>query len=494
MSTKNAKKKDTSARELTDIRIDMMKTGCQCECLKGWPKLNEGKPFTRIFYKSTGMFIEVSKTDRKTFRYTYRDSEGKQKLITIGRFNGNGDNVNNFNLAQAKAIYELAIDKLKQQNIDPQKEREKAEAMADKEKERSKTTFATILPEWYVHEKFMPKHKKKVEQRILKFCTSILNEPIHTIDEDSLRVILESIKATKQDTANRLHSSLRQIFNYAKKVKRIIDFDPSRDIDASEFPAVKNKRFKHTLDLLTLQQVLKLINSNTTGEIQTITGLKLAPYLFTRPAELRLMRWSDIDFTKRIWSLHKAKVIGREIDSVETQNSEPDFLVPLSQQAIDLLKTLELHKNSDYVFAIRCDEAPSDSTFSKALRVLLKENGLTGKQTVHGFRHVFRSLAEGELGLSRRVIEQQMSHSEIAKSSDKHFYDQNLYVPERHAMMDIWATFIDAIRDDYKEYDEDEYRKLISEGGQPEFEKIKEKLKRDYLDKTAFYKQVKKHK
>ena len=61
-------------------------------------------------------------------------------------------------------------------------------------------------------------------------------------------------------------------------------------------------------------------------------------------------------------------------------------------------------------------------------------------------------------------------------------------------MMDIWATFIDAIRDDYKEYDEDEYRKLISEGGQPEFEMIKERLKRDYLDKTAFYKQVKKHK
>lgn len=493
MSTDNAKDSNRPAKELTDTRIDMMKTRCQCDCLQGWPKLNQGKPFTRIFYKSTGLFIEVSKTDRKVFRYTYRDSEGKQRLVTIGRFNSNGDNINNFTLAQAKAIYELAIDKLKQQKIDPQKEREKADALAVKERERSKITFATILPEWYEQMRFMPKHKKKVEQRILKFCTSLMSKPLHAIDEEMLRAVLESIRNEKQDAANRLYASLRQIFDYAKKVKKLIDVDPSRNIEAKEFPAVKNKRFKHTLDFATLQQVLKLIHNNTTGEIQTITGLKLAPYLFTRPAELRLMRWSNIDFTKRIWSLHKAKVIGREIDSADTQNLEPDFLVPLSQQAIDLLKILELHKNSDYVFAIRGDEAPSDSTFSKALRELLKKNNLAGKQTVHGFRHVFRSLAEGELGLSRRVIEQQMSHSEIAKSSDKHFYDQNLYVPERHAMMDIWATFIDAIRDDYKEYYKDEYEKLISEGGQPEFEKIKEKLKRDYLDKTAFYKQVKKH-
>jgi integrase len=240
-----------------------------------------------------------------------------------------------------------------------------------------------------------------------------------------------------------------------------------------------------------MQKILRLIASNNIGEIQTQVGLKLAPILFTRPAELRLMRWQDLDFERREWRTHKAKMLGREIASQETQDSEPDFLVPLSEEAVNLIKQLEPYRCSDYVFAIRGGHsAPSDSTFSKALRELLKKNRLDGKQTVHGFRHVVRSLAPAKLGIPVRVIEQQLSHSEIAKSSDKHFYDQNLYKPERRAFMDIWAGFIAAVRDEYREYFQDEMDELKKQNKKTPWEEILEELKEKYHSLSRTYEQV----
>jgi hypothetical protein len=184
-------------------------------------------------------------------------------------------------------------------------------------------------------------------------------------------------------------------------------------------------------------------------------------------------------------------MLGREIASQETQDSEPDFLVPLSEEAVNLIKQLEPYRCSDYVFAIRGGHsAPSDSTFSKALRELLKKNRLDGKQTVHGFRHVVRSLAPAKLGIPVRVIEQQLSHSEIAKSSDKHFYDQNLYKPERRAFMDIWAGFIAAVRDEYREYFQDEMDELKKQNKKTPWEEILEELKEKYHSLSRTYEQV----
>jgi hypothetical protein len=130
---------------------------------------------------------------------------------------------------------------------------------------------------------------------------------------------------------------------------------------------------------------------------------------------------------EKIWSSAQSQVIGREIDSADTQNLETGiFWYHYLSRLSTLLKISGIHKNSDYVFLpFVAMEAPSDSTFSKALKELLKKNNLAGKQTVHGSGMYSDRLAEGELGLSRRVIEQQMSHTcRDAKSSDKHFYDQ----------------------------------------------------------------------
>lgn len=492
--------KDKKALDVTDLRLDKLRIGSPCNLLEGHPILPAKA--TRIFYRGTGLYFEITKTGKKVFRFVYRQKDGKQKTMTIGYFSRNGDGETLFTIDQAHQKYLEAMGGLKVKSIDPAEERERVAEEQKADEERSQRTFKSVYLEWLDSPGitiksptgFTATHKTKVLDRIKKHCNTISEKPFHKIEESDIRIILESLKTRQQDAAARLHASLRQIFQYGR-MKKYIDSNPMELVLKKEFPAAKNERFKHTLELMTLQKILMLIDSNDIGEIQTQIALKLAPLLFTRPAELRLMRWQDIDFERRIWSTHKAKMLGREVASQETQDSEPDFVVPLSEEAVRLIKQLELYRCSDYVFAIRGgDEAPSDSTFSKALRELLKKNGLKGKQTVHGFRHIVRSLAPAKLAIPVRVIEQQMSHSEIPKSSDKHLYDQNLYVPERRAFMDVWSEFIAAIRDDYQEYYQEELDELKRQGKQTRWSEVLEELKAKYHTKALDYEQVTKFK
>ncbi|GEM_PF-1794124 len=492
--------KDKKALDMTDLRLEKIRIGSPCNLLDGHPILPAKA--TRIFYRGTGLYFEITKTGQKVFRFVYRQKDGNQKTMTIGHFSKEGDGESLFTIDQAHQRYLEAMGRLKVKNIDPAEERKRVAEEQKSDEERSKRTFKKVYLEWLDNPGitiksptgFTATHKTKVLDRIKKHCNTISEKPFHKIKESDIREILDRLKAdNRPDTANRLYISFRQIFQYGRW-KRYIDSDPMERILPGEYPAVKNKRFKHTLELMMLQRVLRLIDSNDIGEIQTRIALKLAPLLFTRPVELRLMRWQDIDFERRIWSTHKAKMLGREVASQETQDSEPDFVVPLSEEAVRLIKQLELYRCSDYVFAIRGgDEAPSDSTFSKALRELLKKNGLEGKQTVHGFRHIVRSLAPAKLAIPVRVIEQQMSHSEIPKSSDKHLYDQNLYVPERRAFMDVWSEFIAAVRDDYQEYYQEELDELKRQGKQTRWSEVLEELKAKYHTKALDYEQVTKH-
>jgi integrase len=72
----------------------------------------------------------------------------------------------------------------------------------------------------------------------------------------------------------------------------------------------------------------------------TAMALKPAPLLFVRPGELRQARWRHIDLANAQWRI-----------PAECMKSRVQHLVPLSQQALALLKTLRaLSGNSEFLF------------------------------------------------------------------------------------------------------------------------------------------------
>ncbi|MGM8900342.1 tyrosine-type recombinase/integrase, partial [Psychrobacter sp. 1Y4] len=67
-----------------------------------------------------------------------------------------------------------------------------------------------------------------------------------------------------------------------------------------------------------------------------------------------------------------------------------------------------------------------------------------GKQTGHGFRHI-ASTNLNELGYMGDAIEKQMAHDK--KSSIRAVYNHAQHLEERRKIMQVWADFLDLLRD-----------------------------------------------
>ena len=449
-----------------------------------------------------GLFLQIY-NNKSVFRYKYRDSKGKQKQITIGMFSLEGDGINCFTLEQAMSTMLLAKNNLKNSGIDPKEEEENKKNQEIINANLEANTFGNYWPIWVEKKKFGNKaYNKKITDRFKKFCSTIEDIPLYKITEEKIRNILETILTlgpTYKDVAHRLRGSLYDLFNEAYREK-LVTVNPLSRIFPDEYPAPQRGKFKHTTDLSMLKKILLAIDTYDTKEPAVGIGLKLFPHLFLRHSELRLLKWKDIDFDKRIWYLHKAKVKGQSIFEENIDDRPNDFCILLSDPVISLIKQLYIFTgHCEYAFSSRVtNKVLSDASMTKALNNILIANGIPHATVIHGFRNTARSLIPAKLGIPTRVIEQQMSHSddnkkpgERAISSDKYGYDQYLYLSERRAMMDVWSEFLIGLKSIYIEITPEEAKRLTIMNAKTNWQVFLEELQKKYVTLARTYEQVK---
>ena len=213
---------------------------------------------------------------------------------------------------------------------------------------------------------------------------------------------------------------------------------------------VKAKKHAAITDPVGIGQLLRDIDGYA-GHGVTLYALKLAPYLFVRPGELRHMEWSELDLDghEPTWTIPAAKMKMRRV-----------HLVPLAPQAVAILREIRKltgpassRPSARYVFpAMTTATRPmSENTENTAIRRLGYDNT---QMTAHGFR----SLASTRLnsGLERSAkpgdkyrpnrdwIEMQLSHNDA--DSVRADYNESDYIDERREMMIEWAKYLDRLR------------------------------------------------
>jgi len=153
--------------------------------------------------------------------------------------------------------------------------------------------------------------------------------------------------------------------------------------------------------------------------------------VFTRPGDTRQMLWEQIDFDKAQWELPT------------TKNGAP-LIVPLSQQAVAILKEVEpvTQHRSRYVFPNARDAKRPMSNV--AIKAALDRMGYGGKMTAHGFRAMARTLLQEELKYSVHLIEMQLGH----RVADMHgrAYNRTEFIADRREMMQSWANYLDDLK------------------------------------------------
>lgn len=161
-------------------------------------------------------------------------------------------------------------------------------------------------------------------------------------------------------------------------------------------------------------------------------ALRLAPLVFVRPGELRQAKWADIDLEAGTWKYLVTK-------------TKTDHLVPLSKQAIEILRDLfPVTGSREYVFNNGHD--PMRAMSEAAINAALKRMGYNTQTEItgHGFRAMARAILHERLNIDPHIIEHQLAHS--VPDTLGTAYNRTKFIKQRTLMMQQWADYLEELR------------------------------------------------
>lgn len=330
---------------------------------------------------------------------------------------------------------------LLEKGIDPKQHQQEQEI---KQRNQALNSFEAVARKWHADQqakpdKWTPEHAHRLLRSIeLHIFPDIGQRPIAEIMPLEVLSLLQRLEAAgKYDTAHKVYDVVNQVFSYAVRL-RICVFNPAAEL-RRELAQVKQQSFHHLSDPAEIGQLLRDIDGYT-GTPQVRILLKLSPYVFTRPAELRMMKWAELDWDNGIWEKS-----GEGEQKGERMKNGLDFLIPLSRQAAALIEQMKpITGHYDYVFWNKGTGQPfSEAAASKALHRL----GYKDKQTMHGFRHI-ASTALNEQGFNGDWVERQLAHKD--PNQTRKTYNKAEYLEQRTAMMQAYADYLDSLKDGNK--------------------------------------------
>lgn len=370
-----------------------------------------------------GLYLLIQPTGGKLWRLDYR-FDGKRKTLALGAYP-------DVSLAAARKGRDQARELLAA-GTDPGAARKadkasRAEAVAN--------SFEVIAREWHKMKSAAWTESTRVKQLAVlqnDLLPWLGARPIAEITAPELLVTLRRIEARGAvDSAHRAKQICGQVFRYGIATGRA-ERNPAADLLGALAPVSK----KHFAAITEQEQVGPLLRAidGYKGSHIVRCALRLAPMLFVRPGELRQAEWSEIDLEQGEWRIPAEKMKKRR-----------DFIVPLARQAVEILRDLEpFTGHGRFVFqGVRDHGKPmSENTVNNALRRMGYDTRT--EITGHGFRAMARTILHETLGIDAAVIEHQLAHQvpDILGGA----YNRTKFLPQRKAMMQAWADYLDRLR------------------------------------------------
>ena len=376
-------------------------------------------PKPRKIADGGSLYVLVHPNGGRYWRWKYR-VDGREKTLAIGVYP-------DVSLARAREFRDDARRQLAQ-GIDPGARRQAA-------KQATTDTFGALAEEWIAREApgWTEGHTFRLRRRLESDVLPYLGpRPVAEITAPEILAVLRRVVDRGAiDTAHRELWSIAAVLRFAVSTGRAPG-DPTPSLRGS-LPPRRGGHLAAITDPKALGDLLRAIEGYQ-GSHVTRCALRLAPHVFVRPGELRHAEWSEIDLEAATWTIPGSKM-----------KQGRDHLVPLSRQALAILRDLEpLTGRGPYCFpSIRTDARPmSENTINAALRRLGFEKGeLSG----HGFRATARTLLDEQLGQPAHLIEHQLAHA--VRDPLGRAYNRTSHLDERRAMMQKWSDYLDRLRD-----------------------------------------------
>ncbi len=269
------------------------------------------------------------------------------------------------------------------------------------------------------------KHKAQWKSTLETYAASLRGKPVDTIVTDDVLSVLKPIWTTKAETASRVRG----------RIEKVLDAAKAKGFRSGENPARWRGHLDHLLPrpsklsrghhaAMPYEEVANFIAKLRMREATAALALELCILTATRSGEILGMRWSEIDFDNKVWTVPASRMkAGRE------------HRVPLSSPATAILRHLERTKIGDFVLPGQARDKPlSNMAMEMILRRMKIENA-----TVHGFRSSFRDWAGNVSNFPRELIETALAH--VIGDKAEQAYRRRDALEKRRSLMDDWAAY-----------------------------------------------------
>ncbi|MEG8395489.1 tyrosine-type recombinase/integrase [Klebsiella pneumoniae] len=401
-------------------------------------KIRTLKPSDKPFKVSDshGLYLLVKSGGSRHWYLKYRIN-GKESRIALGAYPA-------VSLSDARQQRE-GVRKMLALNINPVQQRaaERGSRTPDK-------VFKNVALAWH---KSNRKWSQNTADRLLASLNNHIFPVIGNLPVSELkpRHFIDLLKRIEEkgllEVASRTRQHLSNIMRHAVH-QGLIDTNPAANLGGVTTPPVR--RHYPALPLERLPELLERIGAYHQGRELTRLAVLLMLHVFIRSSELRFARWSEIDFTNRVWTIPATRepIIGVRY-SGRGAKMRMSHIVPLSEQSIAILKQIkDITGNNELIFP--GDHNPykpmCENTVNKALRVM----GYDTKKDIcgHGFRAMACS-ALMESGLwAKDAVERQMSHQERNTVRMAYIHKAE-HLEARKAMMQWWSDYLEACRESY---------------------------------------------
>ncbi|MBF0424675.1 MAG: integrase arm-type DNA-binding domain-containing protein [Magnetococcales bacterium] len=380
--------------------------------------VRNAKPSEKAYKISDGrgMYLLVTPAGGKLWRFDCR-FDGKRKTLAMGGYP-------DVSLKRARKRLDEAR-QLLAEGIDPTRGRgDVLEAVS--------RTLGAVTREWFAKQEpsWARGHADRIIQRLERDVLSWLGDrQVDTVTAPEVLTVLRRIEERGAvETAHRAMQNVGQIFRYAIATGRA-ERNPAADLKGALSPIAEG----HHPALIDSQRVGGLLRAldGYHGHITVKQILLLHPYVFTRPGELRMARWEEMDIEAALWTIPSTRMKTRS-----------DHMVPLSRQALAILGVMRSSSKGEFVFPTPRDQGRPLSDM--ATSVAYKAMGFSGIHTPHGWRATARTLLDEALGYPPHLIEHQLAH--VVRDPLGRAYNRTSHLPERRQMMQAWADYLAACR------------------------------------------------
>ncbi|MFG6516772.1 tyrosine-type recombinase/integrase [Sulfitobacter sp. 1A13496] len=389
-----------------------------------------------------GLYLQVSKWGTKSWVF---------KFTIGGRTRGMGlGPIHTYSLAEARAKAG-DLRKTVAEGRDPIEERKEMQASAAAEAAPTMTFKQAVerTLEKKENEFRNDKHRKQWRSTLDTYASPVIgNMDVAAITtQDILRVLTQdtdggTLWESKTETASRLRGRIEAVLSQATVAGFRAGDNPARWAgNLKELlpkpSAIADKGNQPALAVAELPAWFAALRKRDGISARAIEFLALTA---ARSGEIRGMVWSevhDLDGDKPMWVI-----------PAQRMKAKREHRVPLSPEAVKLLKAVPQVEGSDYVFPAVRGGSLSDMALSGVMRRMQEAEVRTGRKgwldprsgrpaVPHGLRSTFRDWA-AEKGYERDMAEIALAHT--VGSEVERAYRRSDVIERRRAMMAAWAA------------------------------------------------------